>query len=170
MEKQLNFFTNTNKNEKEIQPINLWAAFIDGASRNNPGPAGAGVFIKKDDVIFLKKGFFLGYKTNNQAEYLALALALFFIKNEKSVNPNISIVSDSELLIKQMNGFYQIKNQELIKIKNLIDYLLQNTKTTFKHVLREQNKIADKLANEGIDKKHEIPADFVILMKNFDIK
>lgn len=168
MEKQLNLFSN--KETKDLQSINFWSAFIDGASRNNPGPAGSGVFIKKNDSIFLKKGFFLGTKTNNQAEYLALAIALFFIKNEKTKNPNISIVSDSELLIKQMNGLYQIKNTELIKIKNLINYLLQNTKTTFKHVLREQNKIADKLANEGIDKKHPIPDDFVILMNNFDIK
>ena len=69
-----------------------------------------------------------------------------------------------------MKGLYKVKNPELIKIKNLIDSLIKNTKITFKHVLREKNKIADKLANEGIDKKNGIPSDFLILMKNFNIK
>lgn len=168
MEKQLNFLNI--KQEKNLEENIFWQAYIDGASRNNPGPAGAGVYIKKNDEIFLKKGFFLGEKTNNQAEYLALALALFFIKQDSSKKFNISIISDSELLIKQMNGIYQVKSPELIKIRNFIIYLLKNTKTTFKHVLRENNKIADKLANEGIDKKQKLPQDFLILAKNFDIE
>ena len=99
-----------------------------------------------------------------------MAIALFFIKQEIYKNYNISIISDSELLIKQMNGIYQVKSPELIKIKNFINYLLKNTKTTFKHVLRENNKIADKLANEGIDKKNKLPQEFIDLAKNFDIE
>ncbi|MFH1461746.1 MAG: ribonuclease HI family protein [bacterium] len=167
MEKQLNLF---GTKEKKIEKLNLWQVFVDGASRGNPGLAGAGVYIIHNSTDFLKKGFALGNKTNNQAEYLALALALFFIKQEKTQNPQISITSDSELLIKQMQGFYQVKNPGLKNIKNLIDNLKQNTNCTFKHVLRENNKIADKLANEGIDKKNGIPQDFKILLENHNIE
>lgn len=166
MEKQLNFISTK---ETKIEKLNFWQVFVDGASRGNPGLAGAGVYITHNNVDFLKKGFALGNKTNNQAEYLALAIALFFIKQEKTQNPQISITSDSELLIKQMQGFYQVKNPGLKNIKNLIDNLKQNTNCTFKHVLREKNKIADKLANEGIDKKNGIPQDFKILLENHGI-
>ncbi|MBD3272943.1 reverse transcriptase-like protein [Candidatus Dependentiae bacterium] len=167
MENQLNLFKS---NKKKTQKLNFWQVFVDGASRGNPGPSGAGVYIKNNDKDFLKKGFALGEKTNNQAEYLALAIALFFIKQEKSHNPVINIISDSELLIKQMKGLYKIKNPVLRNIKNLIDTLLKNTEYTFKHVLREKNKIADRLANEGINKKNGLPQDFKTLLKNYNIE
>lgn len=167
MENQLNLFSSKDKSNDRF---NYWQVFVDGASRGNPGASGAGVYIQHNHEDFLKKGFDLGKKTNNQAEYLALALALFFIKQEKTKNPEISIISDSELLIKQMKGLYKVKNPVLQNIKKLIDSLLQNTKSTFKHVLREKNKIADELANEGIDKKNGIPKKFIILMKNYNIE
>lgn len=172
---QLNMF----KNEKSgSDKIVSWQIYVDGASRNNPGPSGAGVYIIKDKKPFLRKGFFLGTKTNNQAEYLALALAAFFVKSEERINNSekntnnsqISIISDSELMVKQMKGLYKVKNPELLKIKNLIDSLLKGSPATFKHVLRANNKIADQLANDGIDKKNGIPDKFLSLMKTFDIK
>ncbi len=167
MENQLNLFRSEDKNNDKL---NHWQIFVDGASRGNPGAAGAGVYIKHNQKDFLKKGFALGTKTNNQAEYLAMAIAVFFIKQEKTNNPVISITSDSELVIKQMQGLYKVKNPVLQNIKKLINALLKNTTPTFKHVLREKNKIADKLANEGIDKKNGIPKDFTILLKNYNIE
>ncbi len=167
LENQLNLF---GSKDKSNDMLNHWQVFVDGASRGNPGSAGAGVYIQHNHKDFLKKGFALGTKTNNQAEYLALAIALFFIKQEKTTNPEISIVSDSELLIKQMQGLYKVKNPVLQNIKKLMNSLLQNTKPTFKHVLRDKNKIADQLANDGIDKKNGIPKDFLILLKNYNIE
>ncbi|MBU1008154.1 ribonuclease HI family protein [Candidatus Dependentiae bacterium] len=147
---------------------NTISIFVDGAARNNPGPAGAGVYITYKDEIICKAGFYLGNKTNNQAEYLALLLA-FFIANkqlsQKNIKkPHLIISSDSELMVKQMTGVYRVKNQALAKIKNLIDLLLQNQSYTFKHVFRENNVIADALANQGIDKKNALPLDFVTLL------
>jgi len=146
----------------------MWEIFVDGASRGNPGFSGAGIYIKYENESILKKGIFLGKKTNNQAEYLALALALFYLKKElsksESQNHNIKVTSDSELLIKQMKGEYKVKNPILKQIKNLIDLFLQDTNCKFKHVLRENNKIADKLANVGIDEKNEIPISFANLL------
>lgn len=98
--------------------------FVDGAARGNPGPAGAGIFITQADKELVKSGFFLGKKTNNQAEYLALALALFLLKKQIKNPEKIIITSDSELLIKQMRGEYQVKNPILFQIKNLIHSML----------------------------------------------
>lgn len=140
--------------------------FIDGAARGNPGPAGAGVFIKTDTQELVKEGFYLGEKTNNQAEYLALALAAYFLKDiVKDKNQKVLIISDSELLVKQINGQYKISNPILFKLKNFIDNLLKDINYSIKHVLRENNKIADKLANIGVDKKIELPKNFIILLK-----
>ena len=113
-------------------------------------------------------------KTNNQAEYLALALAIFLLKKEISKNTftqqhNLKITSDSELLVKQMNGEYQVKNPILLQLKGLIDSMLQNLNYSFKHVLRENNKIADKLANQGIKNKNKMPSSFINLMAKNNI-
>ena len=143
--------------------IEQWRIFVDGAARNNPGPAGAGIYITAGDETICERGYYLGKKTNNQAEYLALLLALLItnkeIKKRKISNPKLVITSDSELLVKQMNKVYRVKNKELQKIKSVIDELLEDKSYVVKHVLREKNKIADKLANKGIDSKKSPPKD-----------
>lgn len=144
--------------------------FVDGAARGNPGPAGAGIFITQADKELVKSGFFLGKKTNNQAEYLALALALFLLKKQIKNPEKIIITSDSELLIKQMRGEYQVKNPILFQIKNLIHSMLADCDCKFKHVIREKNKTADNLANKGIDDKKKIPTTFITLLKKNGIK
>ena len=147
--------------------------FVDGASRGNPGPAGAGIFISFDKEPILKKGIYLGEKTNNQAEYLALTLALFYLKNicaEKEVaHPHVAIVSDSELLIKQMKGEYALKNKTLAQLKTVATELLKGCSYHCTHVMREHNKEADKLANLGIDKKHKIPTDFFKILSDYGL-
>jgi ribonuclease HI len=141
-----------------------WKIFIDGASRGNPGSAGAGVCILKNDIFVFKRGFYLGKKTNNQAEYLALALALFYlhkiIKKEAIEIRHITITSDSELMIRQMNGIYKIKNPELAQIKHFIDCTRKGFSCQFKHVLRAFNTEADAMANLGIDERKKVPLEF----------
>lgn len=145
--------------------------FTDGASRGNPGPSGAGIYIfdKTSGKKILEKKFYLGKKTNNQAEYLALAIAAFYLKKnfKESSKYSFHFFADSELLVRQMTKKYKIKNETIGKIKLLIDSLLKNMECNFKHVLREKNKIADKLANEGLDSKTILPKTFVNLLKKF---
>jgi len=143
--------------------------YIDGASRGNPGQAGAGILIldiKKNKEI-IKSSFHLGEKTNNQAEYLAFVLATFLIKEQipNYSKYNFLFLSDSELLVKQMTGYYKVKEPILKKLQALAISLLCDTNYTFKHVLREKNKIADKLANIGINKKTTLPQKFTDLLE-----
>ena len=153
--KQLSVFNNLEKHSH-------WNLYIDGASRNNPGESGVGIFILKNDKKFLEHSFYLGIKTNNQAEYLALLLGLTLLKSYLNPEDRIEIISDSELLIKQINGQYAVKNHELKKLYQDVKHLLLNLNYKAIHVLRQNNKVADKLANKAIDEK--IPA--TIELKN----
>jgi ribonuclease HI len=143
--------------------------YFDGASRNNPGPAGAGIYITQNDTVLFKQGFFLESKTNNQAEYLAFLLALFVVEKILNLNAPMRIFSDSELLVCQITGNYRIKNEIIAKIKTAIDPLLENKKYTITHILREKNQIADKLANQGINKKISLPPEFTKYLERHDI-
>jgi len=125
--------------------------YIDGGSRGNPGPASFGVVFPSNQY-----SQFLGTKTNNEAEYGGLIFALKKIKSlygkDKSKNMDIEIKSDSELLVKQMNGKYKVKNENIQKLFleawNLkIDF--KNLQIT--HIPRENNKQADTLANQALD-------------------
>ena len=176
MEDQLSFFSTQEQSASTPLPIAKtlsWTIHIDGASRGNPGPSGAGIYITCNKKSAVEKGIYLGTKTNNQAEYLALALALYFLNQEiKTNNSNgiIMIISDSELLIRQMQGRYKVKNDSLKSIKMVIDTIRAPFQVTFKHVLREYNKDADALANLGIDKKHPMPVPFKKLMLSHGVE
>jgi ribonuclease HI len=138
----------------------VWRIFIDGAARGNPGQAGVGIALIINNVLVMKKSLYLGIKTNNQAEYLALVFALFLVKERidtLSIHPIIAFYSDSELLVKQMNGLYKVKNAGLLRIKHVVEMLLKDLTYSFKHVFREENTIADSLANEAIDQRRELP-------------
>lgn len=123
----------------------------DGGARGNPGPAGIGAVLKISDQIYNYKKY-IGETTNNQAEYQALILGLEKAK-EKGVD-EIDCFLDSELVVKQLNREYKVKDKDLavlfIKVYNLS---LGFKKATFKHVFREANKAADKLVNEAIDER-----------------
>lgn len=124
---------------------------IDGAARGNPGPAGAGVIIYDTDrqpVCKLKK--YLGETTNNVAEYSALLLALD--KANKLGAKSIEISSDSELMVRQLQGRYKVKNERLKLLYDEATRLISSFENfKIRHVLRGFNKEADKLANEAID-------------------
>lgn len=137
-----------------------WKLFVDGASRNNPGLAGVGIYILKDDLLVEKHGFFIGIKTNNQAEYLALLIGLFYLEQYVACQDEIIIMSDSELMVKQLKGLYKVTNLQLLRIFKIIKNMLNLLCFQIIHIRRVHNAQADKLANYGID--HSIkPPDWV---------
>lgn len=130
---------------------------IDGGARGNPGPAGAGVVIKSadDGTVLFEGGFFLGKATNNVAEYRALLEALLAACNLGA--DSVEVLSDSELLVRQMTGEYRVKNAGL---KPMFDQacLLRGKFRNFsiRHVRREENTAADKLVNQAINLKQNV--------------
>lgn len=136
--------------------------YTDGGARGNPGPAAAGIVIKNEkNAVLASFGRYLGETTNNQAEYRALLLAL-----EKAAelaaklatglgNAEIACYADSELMIKQLNHKYKVRDPDLaplfLKIWNLS---VKFKKISYHHIRREENTEADKLVNEVLDEKH----------------
>jgi|SRR3989338_691875 len=126
--------------------------YTDGGARGNPGPAGCGavIFDENGKSILATHKKYLGEQTNNFAEYSAVVLALEEAK--KLGAEEIEFYLDSELVVKQMRGEYRIKNPGLGKLFIKIHNLKQRfKKITFRHVRREQNKLADKLVSQAID-------------------
>jgi probable phosphoglycerate mutase len=125
-------------------------ANIDGGSRGNPGPAGYGVHIERDDGTIVELKESLGTATNNVAEYNGLLAALRWAA-EHDVKA-FHIRSDSELLVKQMKGIYRVRNPGLQPLYEHARALARRIgRVTFEHVRREFNKDADRLANEAMD-------------------
>jgi ribonuclease HI len=126
---------------------------VDGASRGNPGLAGAGAIIKdsKGEVIGELRRF-LGMGTNNMAEYEALILAL---EEARSLGcDSVSVFADSELVVKQIKGIYKVKNEGLKGLFAIAKKLIsQFSSFKISHVKREFNAEADRLANEAIDQR-----------------
>ncbi len=139
--------------------------FVDGASRNNPGQSGAGIYLLRDSEVVHKEGFYLGIKTNNQAEYIALLLGLFFIGDYHQPGDTVRIVSDSQLLVMQLKNKYKINNLVLKQYHTLAQKMALLYDAHFEHVLRADNTFADAMANEGLDKKNPVPDTFVALLK-----
>jgi len=131
---------------------------IDGGSRGNPGLGASGVIIKNEKgQTLLKQGLFFTKCTNNQAEYNALKLAL--TSAQKIGGTVLKIVSDSELLVKQFNGIYKIKNPDLkILMAEIKNFASQFGSVTLKHTLREGNPEADEICNLTMDagKAHKL--------------
>jgi len=127
--------------------------YSDGGSRGNPGPAALGVFIETLDKRF---GEFLGTKTNNEAEYAAIAAGLRKIKamigKDKAKRTSIECRMDSELACRQLNHIYKIENAKLqplfFEVWNLT---LDFGQVSFSHIPREQNAVADAEANKAMD-------------------
>lgn len=128
-----------------------YRANIDGASRNNPGPASYGVVIRDprgEIVAKLKK--YIGRMTNNVAEYYGLIAALDYAESH-GVRA-LRVESDSELLVKQMRGHYKVKSGDLRPLFERARKMSQALESfRIDHVYREQNREADALANEALD-------------------
>lgn len=126
-------------------------AHIDGASRGNPGLAAYGVVIKTADGKTLE-GFrrFLGRATNNTAEYQALVAVLeYALKHNRR---RLNVVSDSELLVRQIQGSYKVKSPGLKLLHDRARQMIARLESfSIRHVPREHNREADRLANEALD-------------------
>ena len=123
----------------------------DGGARGNPGPAAYGYVLEAEDgTVLAAHGERIGVATNNVAEYRALVAGL-----EKAVElavPEVEVVSDSELLVKQMNGEYRVKNAALQDLSIQASRLAREVgKVSYTAVRREHNKLADQLVNEALD-------------------
>ncbi len=154
---------------KRKKTYNHWKLFIDGAARNNPGPAGAGIYLTKNDKTVKKVGFYLGKKTNNQAEYGALLIGAYYLLANIEPDDHADIISDSQLLVRQFKGEYKVKHPELKPLHMLAKQMLQDVTYSISHVLREHNLVADEMANKGIDEKKKLPAEFLALLQQHDI-
>ncbi len=126
----------------------------DGASRGNPGAAAFAYVIARDGESPIEEADCLGQMTNNQAEYTALVRALEHAL-ELGSHHRVIVNSDSELLVKQMNGEYRVKNEDLRELYEQACQLRKRFEgpVTIRHVRREQNKRADQLCNEALDGK-----------------
>ena len=125
-------------------------AHVDGGARGNPGPAGYGVHITRDDgtVVDLKEA--IGIATNNIAEYNGLLAALRWAVDEDV--RSLHVKADSELMVKQMLGEYRVKNPGLQPLYAEARRLVARIgDVTFEHVRRERNQDADRLANQAMD-------------------
>ncbi|MDH4071459.1 MAG: ribonuclease HI family protein [Ignavibacteria bacterium] len=132
-------------------------AYTDGASRGNPGESGIGLLLKDEDGrTVMTLGAYIGQATNNVAEYTAL-ITLLKRMNEYPCT-RLVVFSDSELMVKQMNGQYKIKNPDIKRCHAEIRGLLSRSPFQFeiRHIPRETNREADQLANAGIETRNRI--------------
>ena len=124
---------------------------VDGASRGNPGEAGCGAVIFDQTGTTLRELCrYLGHATNNVAEYEGLLMGLEEVL--RLGGKRLRVESDSELLVRQLNGLYRVKNEKLSRLHHkAVGLLRQLERYHIIHVRREQNRVADRLANQAID-------------------
>jgi probable phosphoglycerate mutase len=125
--------------------------FTDGGARGNPGPAAYGFVLEAEDgTVLAAHGERIGVATNNVAEYRALIAGL-----ERALElqvPELEVVSDSELLVKQMTGEYRVKNAALRELSAQASRLARSVgRVSYTAVRREHNELADRLVNEALD-------------------
>ena len=123
----------------------------DGGARGNPGPAAYGYVLETDDgTVLAAHGETIGVATNNVAEYRALVAGL-----EKALElgvDDVEVVSDSELVVRQMRGEYKVKNQALRELSEHAAHLARRMRSvSYTAVRREHNELADRLVNEALD-------------------
>jgi ribonuclease HI len=125
--------------------------FTDGGARGNPGPAAYGFVLEAaDGTVLAAEGRAIGSATNNVAEYSGLIAGLR--KAVELAVPEVEVVSDSELMVKQMRGEYRVKNEALRGLcteANALARRLENVE--YRHVKRAHNELADRLVNEALD-------------------
>jgi ribonuclease HI len=137
---------------RDNAPAHYLIAYSDGGARGNPGPAGYGVVIQDETgkkVAALSE--YLGHQTNNVAEYQGLIAALEYAA--ENGHKALKVISDSELLVRQIKGIYKVKNSTLQELHGRAkDLIAQLDWFSIGHVLRGHNQEADDLANAAMDK------------------
>ena len=137
---------------RQNTPEHYLIAYSDGGARGNPGPAGYGVVIKDETGKKIAElSQYLGHQTNNFAEYQGLIAALeYAIEHEYKA---LKLISDSELLVRQIKGIYKVKNSVLRDLHARAKELIAKLEWfSIEHVLRGKNSEADHLANDAMDK------------------
>jgi ribonuclease HI len=129
--------------------------YTDGGARGNPGPAASAYVLEAEDGTVLDaRGETIGVATNNVAEYRALLAGL--AKALELGIGELDVVSDSELLVRQMNGEYRVKNAALIDLSLEASRLAREIgRVTYRSVRRAENELADSLVNEALDAEEE---------------
>ncbi|GFP37530.1 ribonuclease HI [Candidatus Hakubella thermalkaliphila] len=125
--------------------------YLDGGARGNPGPAGTGYLIfDEEGRLLAREGRYIGFTTNNVAEYTALVQALDRARGFEA--QEIAIRSDSELVVRQLNRSYKVRDKKLKPLNERVRILLYPyRKVEIQHVPREENREADELVNQAID-------------------
>ena len=132
------------------------SVYTDGGSRGNPGISGFGVAILDDTgQVIAKLSKFIGIKTNNEAEYSALIEALTWLNKAKFSIDYVNFYSDSQLMVRQVQGKYQVKADNIKPLIAAVRSLLTQLDISyqFNEILRDKNKLADELANHAMDLK-----------------
>ena len=129
--------------------------YTDGGARGNPGPAAAAYVLETDDGhVLAALGEAIGVATNNVAEYRALVAGL--AKALELGVDDVEVVSDSELLVKQMNGEYRVKNAALVELSLEASHLARELgRVRYRAVRRAENELADRLVNDALDAAEE---------------
>jgi ribonuclease HI len=132
-------------------------AHCDGGARGNPGPSGYGALIQNDEgMVIAELSEFLGIRTNNYAEYSGLLGCLQYALDHH--HPRLRVVSDSELMVKQIQGKYQVKSPDLKPLYEEAKRRIAKLESfEISHALRHKNKDADRLANEAMDRGMKRP-------------
>lgn len=130
--------------------------YCDGGSRGNPGPAASAIVVTDfGGNVIHSEGKYLGIETNNIAEYEAVLLAVNWLTKQEITKEKLQITInlDSQLVERQLNGFYRVRDVNLQKIYNKVKNVIQenNLKINFVWGYREKNKLADSLVNETLD-------------------
>jgi ribonuclease HI len=138
---------------KSLEPEDRLIIYIDGASRGNPGRAGAGIWITNGEGRKISEvSRYLGTKTNNEAEYWSLLLGLREAK--RLGGDTLQIFTDSELVERQIKGVYRVKDLDLKALhKTVIENLKTFSSFEIESIPREENKEADRLANQAIQRR-----------------
>jgi len=141
-------------------------AYIDGGSRGNPGPAAAGFTLADSCGTQLQaKGFFLGQATNNVAEYTGFLKALEAAKQAGA--EQLTVFSDSMLLVRQINGQYKVKSEQIRPLfQKAVDLLVGFKSWQVRHIPREKNQQADKLVNQALNLKHDVELEQESIVQN----
>jgi ribonuclease HI len=146
-------------NPDKSSPKSHWInAHCDGGARGNPGPAGYGALIQDDHgTVLAELSEFLGMRTNNYAEYSGLLGCLQYALDHH--HPRIRVVSDSELMVKQIQGKYKVNSPDLKPLwQEARNRIAKLDAFEISHALRHKNKDADRLANEAMDRGMKRPS------------
>jgi len=142
--------------KKPAPPGRRLFVYIDGACKDNPGPAACGICVcDGDGQIVLTRGFYIGNATNNIAEYTGALRGLELVGALGA--DDIVVRSDSQLLVRQLNGEYKVRKPHLARLNEQVRQLASSfNSVVFKHITRESNKTADKLARLALKRRRDV--------------